>query len=46
MVEQHDTTNTPSWSAPRLIALGAAQASQNGATSDVIENASYYPISV
>ena len=42
----HDDTATSSWSAPRLIALGAAQASQAGGTSDIIENASYYPISV
>jgi hypothetical protein len=41
MVEQHDTTNTPSWSAPRLIALGAAQASRGGAVNQTTEDSSY-----
>jgi len=41
MAQQHDTPAT-GWSAPRLIALGTAQASQNGASSDTVENGSYY----
>jgi hypothetical protein len=41
----HDDTPTSSWSAPRLIALGAAQASQNGVSRTNTEDANYYPIS-
>ena len=46
MVELHDTTNTPSWSAPRLVALGTAQSSQAGASPGPVEDGSYFPLSV
>ncbi len=42
MAQQHDTP-APAWSAPRLIALGAAHASQNGFDIDTVENATFYP---
>ena len=38
----HDDTPTTGWSAPRLIALGTAQASQNGASTDTVEDGSRY----
>jgi hypothetical protein len=41
----HDDTAASSWSAPRLIVLGTAQASQNGTSVDNYENAFYYPTS-
>jgi hypothetical protein len=45
MAHQQDTP-TPSWSAPRLVALGTAQSSQAGASTWVIESGNYFPLSV
>ncbi len=44
MAQQHDTP-APAWSAPRLVALGTAQASQGGTNIETFENDNYYPTS-
>ncbi len=44
MAHQQDTP-TPSWSAPRLVALGTAQSSQAGTFPYSGENNFYFPAS-